>query len=264
MVAARGHGGARKGMQWHREHAGAAGRALVSAAALAILMWRVTPAAAESYFVSGISGGPDSLYGFSGVIWTPLNPLDDPGPIIRAWSKGAAFSYRTDLPANPNQRIDVSGVGLAGEAGWQWQIFGARLALMAGGVWSDHHLSPADPGSSLAGSQFGWSASFDADWPVARPFGVMANGNYIGLIDQYWVNARPYYQFDGGMRIGPDLAVAGGDNYLKGRAGLFMTGYEVDFPNDHRFFLGGEAGAEFGIDERSIAPYVGLNVGFFF
>jgi len=81
---------------------------------------------------------------------------------------------------------------------------------------------------------------------------------------QYWVNARPYYQFDGGMRLGPDFALAGGDNYLKGRAGLFVTGYEVDFPLGRRFFLGGEAGAEFGIDDRSIAPYVGLNVGFFF
>ena len=264
MQVAPAQGGSRKPVQWRHKRAAAGGCVWLSLALLAMVVWPAAPAAADSYFVSGISGGPESLYGFSGVIWTPLNPLNDSGPIVRAWSKGAIFSYRTDLPARPNQRIDVSGVGLEGEVGWQWQLFGARLALMAGGVWRDHQLSPADPGSSLAGSQFGWSASFDADWPLARPFGLMANGNYVGRVDQYWVNARPYYQLDGGMRFGPDFALAGGDNYLKGRAGLFVTGYEVDFPGGHRFFLGGEAGAEFGIDERSIAPYAGLNAGFFF
>lgn len=264
MAAARRQSGIRGSMQLHCEVAGTRFCALRCAAVLFLLAWSVVPAAADAYFVSGLSGGPESLFGFSGVIWTPFNPLNDAGPIIRAWSKGSKFSYRTDLPARPNQRIDVSGVGLEGEVGWQWQLFGARLALMAGGVWRDHKLSPADPGSSLTGSRFGWSTSFDADWSVARPFGLMANGNYVGLIDQYWANARPYYQFDGGMRLGPDLAIAGGDNYLKGRTGLFVTGYEVDFPNGHRFFLGAEAGAEFGIDERSVAPYVGLNVGFFF
>jgi hypothetical protein len=185
MVAARGQGGALKAMWRHREQAGVAGCALPCAAAFALFVWSTAPAAADSYFVSGISGGPESLYGFSGIIWTPLNPLNDAGPIFRAWSRGAIFSYRTDLPAKPNQRIDVSGVGLEGEAGWQWQLFGARLALMAGGVWRDQQLSPADPGSSLTGSRFGWSASFDVDWPAAPPFGLMANGNYVGLIDQY-------------------------------------------------------------------------------
>jgi len=184
-VAARLHDGVSRQRQQHRVHERGGASALRCAAVLALSMFTTTPAAADAYFFSGISGGPESLYGFSGVIWTPLNPLNDAGPIVRAWSKGAIFSYRTDLPASPNQRIDVSGVGLDGEAGWQWQLFGARLALMAGGVWRDHRLSPADPGSSLAGSKFGWSASFDADWPLARPFGLMANGNYIGLIDQY-------------------------------------------------------------------------------
>jgi len=163
MGAARRQGGSRKELQRQRERARLAGRARPCTAALALLTWSAAPAAADSYFVNGISGGPESLYGFSGVIWTPLNPLNDPGPIVRAWSKGAIFSYYTDLPAKPDQRIDVSGVGLEAEAGWQWQILGARLALMAGAVWRDHQLSPADPGSDLAGSQFGWSASFDAD-----------------------------------------------------------------------------------------------------
>ncbi len=183
-TAPEGSGGRVK-LCW-RHKAASAGRLIVAGiAALALLVPFAAPAAADAYMVSGISGGPSSLYGFTGVIWTPFNPLNDAGPIIRAWSKGAMFSYRTDLPANPHQRIDVSEVGLQAEAGWQWQLFGARLALMGGAVWRDHRLSPTDPGSSLAGSQFGWSASFDADYPAWDRFGVMANGNYVGPINQY-------------------------------------------------------------------------------
>ena len=222
------------------------------------------PAMADAYLTSGISGGPRSLYGYSGVIWTPFNPLNDDGAILRGWSKGALFSYRTDLPAMPHQRIDVSGVGLEAEAGWQWHLFGARLALLAGGVWRDHQLSPADPGSSLAGSKFGWSASFDADWPAWERMGIMANGNYVGPANQYWAEAKPYYQFDGGMRIGPNFAVSGGDNYLKARAGVFITGYEVQFRAGRRLFLGGQAGAEFDVGDGHLAPFAGINIGFFY
>jgi Cellulose biosynthesis protein BcsS len=229
-----------------------------------LLFGTTGPASADVYVTSGISGGPDSLNGFAGLIWTPFNELAGDGPLFRAWSRGSAFSYRTDLPANPDQRIDVSGGGLQAEAGWQWHLFGARLALLAGAVWNDYRLSPPDPGSSLAGSRFGWSASFDADYPAWNQLGIMANGNYIGPIDQYWVEARPYYQFEAGMRFGPTFAVAGGRDYLKARAGLYVTGYEWRLDDRHRLFFGGEAGAEFDLDDSDLAPFVGVHIGFFY
>lgn len=245
----------------------ARGQARFGAAVFALLIslsGGAGPIMADAYFTSGVSGGPSSLNGYTGLIWTPFNGLGEDGAMIRAWSKAVAFSYRTDLPAKPAQRIDVSGVSLEAEAGWQWHLFGVRLALLAGAVWRDHRLSPPDPGSSLAGSKFGWSASFDADYPVWDTLGIMANASYVGPIDQYWIEGRPYYQFEGGMRVGPNFAVAGGDDYLKARAGLFVTGYEWRFGEGRRLFFGGEAGAEFDFEDGDLAPFVGVHIGFFY
>ncbi len=81
---------------------------------------------------------------------------------------------------------------------------------------------------------------------------------------QYWVETKPYYRFDGGMRVGPNFAVSGGDNYLKARAGVFITGYEVQLGAGRRLFLGAKAGAEFDVDDGHLAPFAGINIGFFY
>jgi hypothetical protein len=221
-------------------------------------------ARADVYVVSGASGGPSSLYAFAGALWTPFGRLDEPGPLIRGWSKVSLFSYHTDLPGDPDQRIDVAGAGIEAEGGWQWVLLGARLALLGGVAWRDYELSPPDPGSSLQGSAVGWSLAFDGDLPIWDRLGVMANGRYAFMLDEYWAEARPYYRFDGGLRTGATLAVAGGEDYLKLRAGAFITGYEFRFGQGRRFFVGGKAGAEIDLDDGDIAPFLGLHLGFFY
>jgi hypothetical protein len=58
--------------------------------------------------------------------------------------------------------------------------------------------------------------------------------------------------------------VAGGEDYLKLRAGAFITGYEFRFGQGRRFFVGGKAGAEIDLDDGDIAPFLGLHLGFFY
>lgn len=220
--------------------------------------------AGQGYALTGVGGGPDSFYGYQGIMYAPLGSLSETGPLIRVWGKGFHFTYEADLGNGVNRTIDAFGTSVEAEAGWQFANDAVRLAVLAGAAWRDHRLSPDDPGSDLEDGRVGFLATIDGDVRLSDRFGVMAYANYLTGFDQYWVQVKPYVQTQGGWKIGPEFVVSGADDYQHGRAGVFVNGFELDLGSVGRVYLGGEAGARFDLDNRNVDPYAGLNAGFLF
>ena len=235
-------------------------------AALAGVFFCPQPASAgQGYVMAGIGGGPDALDSWQGVIYAPLAGLSQSGPLLRAFNKTYRFQYKTTLPARKNATIHALGFSLEAQGGWQLAKEGlGRIALYGGIVWRDHILTPADPGSNLAKARLGFSASIDGEYTINNDFGVMTNASFVTGFDQYWAEARPFIDFGGGWKAGPEIAAFGGKGYDIARLGLFTSGYEVPLGKWGRIFLGGQMGARFSIRHHHITPYGGINMGFLF
>lgn len=221
--------------------------------------------AGQGYILSGIGGGgKDTFDAYQGIIYAPFGSLSETGLIVRGWSKAFRFTYNTSLPGIPSAQISALGMSLEAEAGWQYAKGPLRVAAFAGLVWRDHFLTPNDPGSNLSKSRFGFSATIDGQYKLTDNFGIMANGSFLQGFNQYWAEMKPYYQMQGGWKVGADFAGFGGKGYNTTRAGIFFSDYEFSLWSKKRLFLGGQAGAQFSFENNRVAPYIGLNAGYLF
>ena len=220
--------------------------------------------------VGGVTGGAlggddDGLQGFAGVIYAPAHTLSDTGLLLRGWAKTFGFSYLADLPGEPDARIEALGYGVQIEAGWQIAGPRWRVALVPGIAWRDYRLEPSDPGSDLNGDRFGISLAADGEWRFGERYGIMANGSYLTVFEDYWVQSRPFVHLGDGWKMGLDFAGWGGPEYGRMRAGLFTSGYELPVKAfGRRMFLGADAGVESDQDGTRVAPFGGINIGVLF
>jgi len=212
-----------------------------------------------------LGGEDDGLHGYAGVIYAPAHMLSDSGLLLRGWAKSFGFSYLADLPGAPDTRIEALGYGGQVEAGWQIAGPRWRVALVPGIAWRDYSLKPSDPGSDLDGDRFGISLAADGEWRFGERFGIMANGSYVTVFEDYWVQSRPFVHLGHGWKMGLDFAGWGGPDYGRMRAGLFTSGYELPVRAfGRRMFLGADAGVESDQDGKRVAPFGGINIGLLF
>jgi hypothetical protein len=94
---------------------------------------------------------------------------------------------------------------------------------------------------------------------ISETWGVFGYGEYLAGFEEWFVEAKPYYQLDNGLKLGPELSLSGGEDYLHARAGIFATGYELNVPWVGKFWVGGSAGALIHTDDAEISPYASLN-----
>ncbi len=235
-------------------------KTMSGAAALALLCGAAIPAAAEGGFLSmGVGGGPEDLWTWQSVSWAPWSGIDETGLVLRAAVRGENKSYVTELPGRPDARIWAQGIGADAEAGWQYVADWGRISALAGVAWRDYMLSPSDPNSSLASNDFGARFTLEGQYTFAQGLGAFGYGEYITGFDQWFVQVRPYMELESGLKIGPEFSLGGGEDYLHTRAGLFVTGYEVELPWVGLFWLGASAGARIDAETAEVAPYAGVH-----
>lgn len=218
----------------------------------------------QIYALTGSGGGPDALYSYKGIIYSPLGNLGDSGPIVRFWAKGFSFSYRTSLPGNPNARIKAQGLSFEGEAGWQHAFKNGRLAAYAGVGWRDHFLSIPDPGSDLAKARIFFSGTVDGEWRLNKDFGVMANGQFVSGFNQYWAQIKPFMRIKRDWKVGPDISLNGGKEYRHLNFGAFVSDIKIKIWKLRPFYAGARAGVQWSMKANKFSPYFGVHSGVLF
>ena len=230
---------------------------------LALLLTPTRSQAQSAFILSGFGGGGKTLYAYSGAILPLADRLDQTGPIARFWAKTYKFSYTASLTPTTSTRIDATGWGLTGEAGYQWADDKLRIAGFAGLDYRHHNLSPNDPGSNLK-NKLGLFLSLDGTIPLSNTFGFDANANTSLAYNEVWLQARPYYQMSSGTKIGPDIAYISGPDFAFTHLGLYGSGYKFTQKWLGTFYLGAEAGLQYDHDRGKYDPYGGTHLSFHF
>ena len=127
-------------------------------------------------------------------------------------------------------------------------------------VWRDYLLSPVDPNSTLATNDFGAKVSLQGHYNAFDNMGVFGYSEYLTGFETWFVEAKPYYELDNGIKIGTEFSISGGPDYLHTRTGIFLSGYELNVPWVGLFWVGASAGALIDADTAEISPYAGLNL----
>lgn len=216
----------------------------------------------EAYLSAGFGGSADYAGFWQSALVTPRGSLDDTGPLVRAIVSELRFSYDTTLADDPDARIEAQGIAAMIEGGWQWTAAESSLALSAGVALRDYTLEPSDPGSDLEG--LAWSASLSARARTPLPW--IAGWNIAGdvawqpQLGQVWAQARPGYDWGDGMRVGPEVAMSLGPDYLFLRGGAFLTGLRLTLASTE-IFLGGQAGISGEMGAFTPSPYGGIWAG---
>lgn len=251
-----------------RHHCGAASRRLAWARGI-VLAASVAGFAHEAsggqlYALTGTGGGPEALYSYKGLIYSPLGDLGDSGPIIRFWAKTFSFSYRTSFPGNPSVKIKTRGLSFEGEAGWQHAFRDGRIAAYAGIAWRDHFLSIPDPRTDLTNARIVFSGTVDGEWRFNKDFGVMANGQFVSGFNQYWAQIKPFMRIKRDWKVGPDLSINGGKEYRHLNFGAFVSDIKIKVWKLRPFYAGARAGVQWSMKTSKFSPYFGVHSGVLF
>jgi len=219
--------------------------------------------AQSAFILSGFGGGGKTLYAYSGAILALSDKLDQTGPIARFWAKTYKFSYTASLTPTTSTRIDATGWGLTGEAGYQWAFDNLRIAGFAGLDYRHHNLSPNDPGSNLK-NKLGGFLSLDGTLRLSKTLGFDANANTSLAYKEVWLQARPYFQLSSGTKFGPDFAYISGPDFAFTHLGLYVSGYKFTQKWLGTHYLGAEAGLQYDRDRGKYDPYGGIHLSFYF
>lgn len=216
--------------------------------------------AGETYLSIGVGGGPEDAWNWQTLTWTPFNAAGETGLIVRGSLKAEAKTYVTDIPARNDARIWVSGIGLDGEAGWQVAGAWGQAAVLAGVAWRDYTLSPDDPNSKLGANQLHARVSAQGHLVGGEDWGGFWYGDYVSGVNEWFAEARPYYQLANSLKLGAEFSLSGGEDYLHARAGVSVLGWELDLPWVGRFWAGGSAGALWDTDGTRVEPYGAIHL----
>lgn len=220
-----------------------------------------SPSRADGGYLSlGFGGGPEDIWSWQALTWAPFTPIDDSGLLVRAAIRSETKTYTTELPGRTDVRIWAQGIGADAELGWQWVEDWGSVSAFAGLVWRDYLLSPVDPNSTLATNDFGAKVSLQGHYNAFDNMGVFGYSEYLTGFETWFVEAKPYYELDNGIKIGTEFSISGGPDYLHTRTGIFLSGYELNVPWVGLFWVGASAGALIDADTAEISPYAGLNL----
>src|SRR5690606_12232701 len=146
--------------------------------------------------------------------------------------------------------IGAQAFAVEAEAGYQIAAPWGRIALRVGGSYRAYVLSQKDNRSPLKGNHFGAKSAVDG--AIGNTGGIAAsfNGSFITGVNEYWAQLRPRYKWQSGVEVGVDLAAFGGNTYDYGRAGLFVSGFDLTPWGVDKTYIGAELGSEVAFDLR--------------
>jgi hypothetical protein len=236
------------------------GLAALSAACVAMTTLSPDARAGEMYLSIGGGASLEDAWSWQSVTWTPFSTANGSGPIARASLRSEAKTYVTDIPARDDVRIWVAGLGVDAEAGWQLANEWGSVAVLGGIAWRDYMLTPDDPNSALRTNMLNPRVTVQGHLAASPQWGSFFYAEYVAGVDEWFAEAKPYWQLDNGLKLGPEFSLSGGSDYLHARAGVSVIGWEFDLPWVGKFWAGGSAGALWDTDGTRVEPYGALHI----
>jgi len=188
--------------------------------------------ARDVMLLGGTTFSSESKYYYLGAIVPLTNPsLDRNGVLLRLWGAYKDFNYTTTLPGGAaGIPTDISVDGPEGELaiGYQWRANPETgVSAYLGVVQRSLDASPNDPASKATTKDTGYKVQLEGT-TRSGSFGISGIASYTFEFEDYWGRVRPaWYPSRGGLHIGPELVLMGGDNWDKQQLGIFVGGISL-------------------------------------
>jgi len=160
----------------------------------------------------GIDVSPNSYALFGGGTWALTGDLDEDAVLLRV--SGALGEYDQELLSGSDSDVSFQNVNVL--IGYQHNFENGRVGAFVGPDYT-HNGEGASP--EVRGSSWGVRFVGEAAAAVSPDFQLSAWGTYSTIENQYFVQGRALYRASEGFRIGPEIALAGGDTWHQNRAG---------------------------------------------
>lgn len=184
------------------------------------------------------------LFLHGGLLWSP-DGLDRDGFALKYLIGGGQYRYVSGALGN----ADVTGQQAVGFLlpGWRFQRERLSVSIFGGLDVQEHQLLPDDPSSSLRGRRIGVRAGFELWFEPTVLSMISGDASISSIGPSYSARLALGWRVPESFYIGPEIGgFSSGDNYNQFRAGLHITGLQV---ND--FEWSAALGWAFDNDERN-------------
>jgi hypothetical protein len=198
-------------------------------AAIAFLLPFIGPAAAGDAPRFEINSGTDatanSTFGYAGGVWAPGPGLDAPGWRIKALGGYGAYAYDGTLAfAGTSVPVRFQGQAVSGEllAGRAWFHGPWALKAYAGIQFTEHAISPNDPGNAVNGAEWGAKGQIEFWRDLGNRNWLSADASYGAAFGDYFALAKLGHRMSERISLGIEGGGLGNEAYDAGRGGAFV------------------------------------------
>lgn len=196
---------------------------------------------------TGLSAGPDYIYGYVGAGMFVIGDADRGGLVARLGMGGGGYRTAGDHPHDVVQ-YDANLM-----LGYRTGSDGAVLGIYAGGDFSRHDNE--DPGASPSGTEWGVKALIEAYAPLGDAFYLSGYGTYSTAFETFSTDLKLAYRVTETLGVGPEAGAVGSAGFAQGRAGLTAAWKLQDNAE-----LSGAAGAGWDLDDADMGFYGLINL----
>ena len=207
-----------------------------------------TPSKADRWSAwTGLSAGPDYIYGYLGAGLFLIGDAEQGGLIARLGLGGGG--YRT----SGDESHDVVQYDANLLLGYRAQVDGAAFAFYAGGDFNRHDNK--DPGASPRGTEWGVKGLVEAYAPLGSAFYLAGYGTYSTAFETFSGDMKLAYRLTESFAVGPEAGAVGSAGFAQARAGL-ATAWKLKDDAE----LSGAAGAGWDLDDADMGFYGMINL----
>ncbi|MBL8907094.1 MAG: cellulose biosynthesis protein BcsS [Rhizobiales bacterium] len=200
---------------------------------------------------TGLSAGPDYVYGYVGTGLFVAGDADRGGLVARLGLGGGGYRTTGDDPHDVVQ-YDANLL-----LGYRANVDGAAFAFYAGGDVNRHDNK--DSGASPRGTEWGVKGLVEAYAPLGGSFYLAGYGTYSTAFETFSADLKLAYRVTETLSIGPEAGAVGAAGFAQGRAGL-SAAWKLKADAE----LSGAAGAGWDLDDADMGFYglINLYAGF--
>jgi len=199
----------------------------------------------ETYlFFTGFGFSNAASYAYVGGVTTleAGKSFSDDGVLFRASAAVVDYDYRTG-PAASEFKIDGDANVAEMMIGYQKHfdktgfIPVGRATVYVGPEFHNQHLSSADDGNRVQGSEFGLKTQAEIVFNLTDTISTSALSNYSTNFQTYFASVKPAYATHD-LLIGPEVIVSGNESFDEQKMGVYVSDIDIYGPVKARIASG--------------------------
>lgn len=214
----------------------------------------------EGFILSGVTVTAKRQSAYAGAIYAPFGSMSGAGLRLRGWVEAGTLDGGALLDGRWQTKLDRAEVGFNAEIGTRFTLFRWALATYAGLAYRVRERTRPETDKVRAKEAVWPRLTVEAERDLPYSLGLRANGSYLFIGNEYWLQVRPHLRKEAGWRIGVDFALSGGRGYQRPRAGLFLSDLSLGFIGLDGTYASVEMGARFRSLMSSPGIYGGMHI----